>query len=80
MHILRKSCRNLQNSTRFSEIFKEIEVTRFQGGNYIWRFNTDTFLDNVDYINTYHPSSNKFRDGDNLDNAMNNVFKGIVSD
>lgn len=49
-------------------------------GNYIWRLNTDTFLDKVDYINTYHPSSNKFRDGDKLDKAMNNVFKGLVSD
>ena len=46
-------------------------------GNYIWRLNTDTFLDKVVYINTYHPSSNKFRDGDNLDKAMNNAFKEV---
>lgn len=37
------------------------------------------FLDDIFYINTYHPSSNKFRDGDKLDNAMNGIFKGIVS-
>lgn len=70
--------KELENQLK-KEFGNKLQIKK-SSGNYIWRLHTDTFLDMVDYINTYHPSYNKFRDGDNLDKAMNNVFKCLASD
>ncbi len=69
--------KELENQFK-KEFGNKLQIKK-SSGNYIWRLYTNTFLDDIFYINTYHPSSNKFRDGDKLDNAMNGIFKGIVS-
>ena len=69
--------KELENQFK-KEFGNKLQIKK-SSGNYIWRLYTNTFLYDIFYINTYHPSSNKFRDGDKLDNAMNGIFKGIVS-
>lgn len=57
------------------ELEKRLRMTKSYN-NYIWKLYTDSYLDSRKYLNSYHPSSSKFRDGNKLDTAMNAVFKG----
>lgn len=56
------------------ELEKRLSMTKSYN-DYIWKLYTDSCLDGKKYLNSYHPSSGKFKDGNKLDTAMNAVFK-----